>query len=85
VDFPVRSARKAIIQILKGTFKMSQVKIAVNDNTPTFLGKLRKWIEHSGAVNALNRLDDRTLADIGLNRADINDFVRSWSKDSDAA
>ena len=43
-------------------------------------------MEYSSAVSSLNRLDDRTLADIGLKREEINDFVKSWSiKDDDAA
>ena len=65
---------------------MTQTKHAANDNTPTFLGRLKAWLEYSSAVSSLNRLDDRTLADIGLKRDDISDFVRSWSvKNDDAA
>ena len=65
---------------------MTQTKDAANDNQPTFLSRLRAWLEYSSAVSSLNRLDDRTLADIGLKREEINDFVKSWSiKDDDAA
>ena len=65
---------------------MTQTKHAANDNTPTFLGRLRAWLEYSSAVSSLNRLDDRTLADIGLKRDEISDFVKSWSvKNDDAA
>lgn len=65
---------------------MTQTKHAANDNTPTFLGRLRAWLEYSSAVSSLNRLDDRTLADIGLKRDEITDFVKSWSvKNDDAA
>ena len=65
---------------------MKQTKDAANDNQPTFLGRLKAWSEYSSAVSSLNRLDDRTLADIGLKREEINDFVKSWStKDDDAA
>ena len=47
---------------------------------------LKAWLEYSSAVSSLNRLDDRTLADIGVKREEINDFVKSWSiKDNDAA
>ncbi|MDC1136087.1 DUF1127 domain-containing protein, partial [Alphaproteobacteria bacterium] len=58
---------------------------AINDNTPTIFGRLRKWIEYSGGVSALNRLDDRTLLDIGLTRSEISDYVREWSNKSDDA
>ena len=65
---------------------MTETKDAANDNQPTFLGHLKAWLEYSSAVSSLNRLDDRTLADIGLKRGEINDFVKSWSiKDDDAA
>ncbi|MGB1468847.1 MAG: DUF1127 domain-containing protein [Candidatus Puniceispirillaceae bacterium] len=65
---------------------MTKAKDAANDNQPTFLGRLKAWLEYSSAVSSLNRLDDRTLADIGLKREEINDFVKSWSiKDDDAA
>ena len=65
---------------------MTQAKHASNDNLPTFLGRLKAWLENSNAVSSLNRLDDRTLADIGLKREEINDFVKSWSiKNDDAA
>ena len=65
---------------------MTQTKDAANDNQPTFLSRLRAWLEYSSAVSSLNRLDDRTLADIGLKREEINDFVKSWSiKNDDAA
>ena len=58
---------------------MAKAKKAVNDNTPTIFGRFRKWLEFSGGVSALNRLDDRTLADIGLTRSEISDYVRDWS------
>ena len=65
---------------------MTQIKHAANDNAPTFLGRLKAWLEYSTAVSSLNRLDDRTLADIGLKRDQISDFVKSWSvKDDNAA
>lgn len=65
---------------------MTQTKHAANDNTPSFLGRLKAWLEYSSAVSSLSRLDDRTLADIGLKRDEINDFVKSWSvKNDDAA
>ena len=57
---------------------MAKAKKAVNDNTPTIFGRFRKWIEYSGGVAALNRLDDRTLSDIGLTRSEISDYVRQW-------
>ena len=58
---------------------MAKAKKALNDNTPTIFGRFRKWLEFSGGVSALNRLDDRTLADIGLTRSEISDYVRDWS------
>ena len=64
---------------------MAKAKKAINDNTPTIFGRFRKWIEISGGVSALNRLDDRTLADIGLTRGEIADYVRGWSNKNDAA
>ena len=65
---------------------MNQTKDAANDNQPTFLGRLKAWLEYSSAVSSLNRLDDRTLADIGLKREEINNFVRLWAiKNDDAA
>jgi uncharacterized protein YjiS (DUF1127 family) len=71
--------------LLKRKITMANVKKAVNDNTPTFLGRLRKWIEISGGMSALNRLDDRTLSDIGLSRSEIRDFVHSWADRKDTA
>ena len=65
---------------------MTQTKDAANDNQPTLFGRLKAWLEYSSAIASLNRLDDRTLADIGLKREEINDFVESWSiKGDDAA
>ena len=65
---------------------MTKTKDAANDNQPNFLSRLKTWLEYSSAVSSLNRLDDRTLADIGLKREEINDFVKSWSiKDDNAA
>ena len=65
---------------------MTKTKDAANDNRPNFLGRIKAWLEYSSAVSSLKRLDDRTLADIGLKREEINDFVKSWSiKDNDAA
>ncbi len=64
---------------------MAQTKHAANDNQYTFLGRLKAWLEYSNAVSSLNRLDDRTLADIGLKREEIHDFVKSWSEKNDDA
>ena len=65
---------------------MKQTGYAANDNQATFLGRLKAWLEYSSAVSSLKRLNDKTLADIGLKREDINDFVKSWSvKNDDAA
>ena len=64
---------------------MAKAKKAVNDNTPTIFGRFRKWIEYSGGVAALNRLDDRTLSDIVLTRSEISDYVREWSNKNDDA
>ena len=58
---------------------------AINDNSPSFFSRLCQWFEHAGAVNALHRLDDRTLADIGLKRTEIDSFVRRWSQRDDNA
>ena len=64
---------------------MAKAKKAVNDNTPTIFGRFRKWLEFSGGVSALNRLDDKTLADIGLTRGEISDYVRDWSNNNNNA
>ena len=64
---------------------MAKAKKALNDNTPTIFGRFRKWLEFSGGVSALNRLDDRTLADIGLTRSEISDYVRDWSTENNNA
>ena len=65
---------------------MAKAKKALNDNTTTIFGRFSKWLEFSGGVSALNRLDDRTLADIGLTRSEISDYVRDWStKNNNAA
>jgi len=37
------------------------------------------WSEHRTAIKILNRLSDRELKDIGLNRADIDRMV--WLKE----
>ena len=50
---------------------MTKAKDAANDNQPTFLGRLKAWLEYSSAVSSLNRLDDRTLADIGYTRQQV--------------
>jgi len=71
--------------LMKRNTVMAKAKKAVNDNTPTIFGRFRKWIEYSGGVAALNRLDDRTLSDIGLTRSEISDYVRQWSNKSDDA
>jgi len=71
---------------MKGLITMTQTKDAANDNQTTFFSRLKAWLEYSSAVSSLNRLDDRTLADIGLKREEINEFVKSWSiKGDDAA
>ena len=41
-----------------------------------FIKTVRNWRPRSVAINALNRMDDRMLADIGVTRADIPSFVR---------
>ena len=64
---------------------MAKTKKAINDNTPTIFGRFLKWVEISGGVSALNRLDDRTLADIGLTRGEIVDYVRDWSNNKNDA
>ena len=38
---------------------------------------IRKWQRRNETVNALYKLDDRMLADIGLVRGNINEVVRS--------
>ena len=38
---------------------------------------IRNWQRRNETVNALYKLDDRMLADIGLVRGNINEVVRS--------
>ncbi len=38
---------------------------------PNFLDLVRRWRRYEANVRELSRLDDRNLADIGLNRSDI--------------
>ena len=38
---------------------------------------IRQWQRRNETANALNRLDDRMLVDIGLVRGNINEAVRS--------
>ncbi len=37
---------------------------------------IRQWRRRSATVNALSRLDDRTLADIGIVRGNIDAIAR---------
>ncbi len=61
--------------------------IAANDNQSSVFTKVFNWIQYSSAVNALNRLDDDALAQMGINRSNIHEFVKSWNdnKTNDAA
>jgi uncharacterized protein YjiS (DUF1127 family) len=43
----------------------------------TFLGAFAEWRKYRSAVRELSALDNRTLSDIGLNRAMICGAVRS--------
>lgn len=48
-----------------------------------YMNYLATWREHRNAIKQLNLLNDRELADIGINRADIDRLV--WlRKDKDA-
>ena len=38
---------------------------------------IRQWRRRTETVNALRRLDDRTLADIGLVRGNIDEIARN--------
>ena len=38
---------------------------------------IRRWRRRNETINALQRLDDRTLADIGLVRGNIDTVARS--------
>lgn len=44
-----------------------------------FTNYLTTWREHRKAIKQLNRLTDRELKDIGINRADIDRLV--WLKE----
>ena len=41
-----------------------------------FVNAFRRWQRTQATIRELSRLDDRTLRDIGVNRADITNVVR---------
>lgn len=43
---------------------------------PTLVRAFMAWLRYRSAVRELSRLDDRTLHDIGLNRAQIK--LAAW-------
>ena len=44
-----------------------------------YVNYLSTWREHRDTIKALNKLNDRELKDIGLNRSDIDRMV--WLKE----
>jgi len=61
--------------------------IAANDNQSSVFTKVFNWLQYSSAVNALHRLDDKALEQMGVKRQNIHEFVKSWNdnKTNDAA
>lgn len=43
--------------------------------------KLRKWAEYQRTVRELTDLDNRSLTDLGIDRADIRAIAREHIKD----
>lgn len=52
---------------------------AANDNNSSILSRVVDWMQYSSAVGALHRLDDQSLEQMGINRGEIQDFVKSWN------
>ena len=42
---------------------------------PSLLANLNRWIKVSGITRSLYQLDDRTLNDIGVSRAEIRNYA----------
>ena len=42
---------------------------------PSLLANLNRWIKISGITRSLYQLDDRTLNDIGVSRAEIRNYA----------
>lgn len=40
-----------------------------------YLNYLKTWRKHRAVIKELNVLDDKTLADIGINRCDIDRLI----------
>lgn len=40
-----------------------------------YLNYLKTWRKHRAVIKELNALDDKTLADIGINRCDIDRLI----------
>jgi uncharacterized protein YjiS (DUF1127 family) len=43
------------------------------------LERYRAWLRYRATVNELSRLSDRELADVGLNRLDIEHTAREYA------
>ena len=58
-------------------FLMQELKMSVLNNLKNnvIVSKYLSWLEYSNACRALNGLDDYTLADIGIVRGQIPEFV----------
>lgn len=56
---------------------MTKFLKAANDNGAHFLNRVISWIEYSGTCRALNSLPEDVLRDIGVERAQIPQFVRA--------
>jgi uncharacterized protein YjiS (DUF1127 family) len=54
----------------------SPTRFHTGDKTMNILKSLNNWRKRSASRSQLSRLDDRLLADIGINRSDIDAVVR---------
>jgi len=66
------------LTLMKETETMTKFLKAANDNGAHILNRIINWIEFSGTCRALNSLPEDVLKDIGVERAQIPQFV--WAK-----
>jgi uncharacterized protein YjiS (DUF1127 family) len=82
-DRTLRDIGLARIEIREQAEKLvnNSTNVAANDSvatkavktasTPNFVDSLNRWVKVHGVARCLNKLDDRTLRDIGLSRIEI--------------
>ena len=67
---------------LKGPIIMDQFIEYQKRITTNLVGRFVKNIQVSNTRRALQQLDDRTLSDLGIHRAQINSYVADIYKDA---